>query len=497
MKIAYLPIDSRPCNLDFPRKLACLAGVNIITPPSSVLDYFTYPANLDGVKKWLLDVCSTCDALVLSVDMLTYGGLLASRSGHYDLEGCRERLNAIRRIREINPCLKIFASSVIMRTSVSTLSEESKIWWEKVNNYSRLCYKVEKEKDESDAKELVKLSSEIPAHVLDAFLNARKRNHRINMDCVHMAGQRYFDVLLLLQEDSEVCGIHKSEQDLLLRKMAALGIGDRVFMQNGTDEAGCMLTARAILENMGSKIKIGFKYLTDNRDSFVAKYEDRLFHENLMVHGRACGIELDEDLDNNEIILFIHTPKERQYDACLFDGKLPESFKDEELKMFADEISKYVKMGKKVGLLDIAYANGGDGKLIKILASAMDLKDLRAYSAWNTASNALGTILAQLMLCQSGDKNKNSAFCIERFLDDLIYQSIVRKRIEHKLKTMGVDIWNLKDKKEETERMLYKHMHEEPLLKQLFKDVIPEFTCTLPWPRIFEAGIDIVNVWGD
>lgn len=492
MRIALLPLDSRPCNLDFPCKLACLAGTDIVTPPKQILDYFIQPANLHEIRAWLLDNAPSCDVLVISVDMLVYGGLLASRAGNDDEDCCRDRLDLVREIKSINPDLRIYAFSVIMRTSISTLSEESKVWWEKVNQYSRLSYKVEKEGDADDIRMLRQLVSEIPSHVLDTFLAARRRNHGINMECVDMAGQGYFDELLLLQEDSQALGMHKNEQELLNGRIAALGLGDMVFMHNGTDEAGCMLTARSIADNLGLKAKIGFKYLSDNRRDFTAMYEDRLFHENLLAHSKACSIELDEDLEENETVLFIYTPKERQYDACLYEGALPAGYTDQELEEFADEIALYMKKAKRVGLLDIVYSNGGDERLLKVLASRVDIESLGAYSAWNTASNALGTILAQMMLCTCGDRLKNAAFNVERILDDLVYQSIVRKRMEMALKGMGCDIWNLKEKKEEAEKMLSVYMHEESVLKELFKNDVPQFTCRLPWPRIFEADIQIV-----
>lgn len=497
MKIALLPLDSRPCNLVFPVKLAGLGNADILTPPEDKLDYFVRPADYGGIKEWLLNIASTCDVLVLSLDMLLYGGLLASRTERAGLRECMDRLNIIRDLKAVNPGLKIYAFNVIMRTSISTLSEESKIWWERINLYSKLAYKVEKEKKEEDIKALNKLISEIPKDVLEAFLRVRRRNHNINLECVYMAHQKYFDELLLLQEDSAPFGIHKNEQEVLKQRIVDLRLENKVYMHNGTDEAGCMLSARAINDFMNIKTRIAFKYLTDKRSEFTAMYEDRLFHENLILHAEACGIEPNEDLENSETVLFIHTPKQEQYDACLFEGELPKCFADSEIEAFADEIVQYVNSGRRVGLLDILYANGGDGRLLKALASRIDLSgDLSAYSGWNTASNALGTVISQLMLGSRGDLYKNSMFTAERILDDYVYQSVVRRKLENALKAGGEDVWNLKMGKNGADKILYEAIHEETVMEQLFVNEMPEFVCMLPWPRIFEADIRVTKLTG-
>ncbi|MFC2420471.1 MAG: DUF4127 family protein, partial [Treponema maltophilum] len=44
MKIALLPLDSRPCNYDFPQKIAFLRGVRISVPPKNIMDFFKTPS---------------------------------------------------------------------------------------------------------------------------------------------------------------------------------------------------------------------------------------------------------------------------------------------------------------------------------------------------------------------------------------------------------------------------------------------------------------------
>jgi hypothetical protein len=181
----------------------------------------------------------------------------------------------------------------------------------------------------------------------------------------------------------------------------------------------------------------------------------------------------------------------------LYEKELPQSFTDSEIDKFSDEIAFYVNSGKRVGLLDILYANGGDGKLLVTLSSKINLsKDLFAYSGWNTASNSLGTVISQLMLSFHGNAYKNSIFTAERILDDFVYQSVVRKKVEGILKAAGEDVWNLKMGKKEVEKILYDMIHKEVVLKQLFVNEMLEFFCILPWPRTFETDIRVTRFTG-
>ena len=76
-KIVYLPLDERPCNAAFVPKLFDGGELSIVTPPR--LGSKKTPARWEDVRDFLLRACADADGLVLSMDMLLYGGLLPSR----------------------------------------------------------------------------------------------------------------------------------------------------------------------------------------------------------------------------------------------------------------------------------------------------------------------------------------------------------------------------------------------------------------------------------
>ena len=76
--IALLPLDNRPCNLQFPAQIAAIGGAQLLAPPVNRLGQFNQRADCDALRAWLDDLPEV-SALIVSIDMLAYGGLVASR----------------------------------------------------------------------------------------------------------------------------------------------------------------------------------------------------------------------------------------------------------------------------------------------------------------------------------------------------------------------------------------------------------------------------------
>ena len=79
-KIVYLPLDERPCNALFVPKLFNGENLNIVIPPK--MGFKKTPARWEDISAFLIKECADADGLVLSMDMLLYGGLIPSRL-HY------------------------------------------------------------------------------------------------------------------------------------------------------------------------------------------------------------------------------------------------------------------------------------------------------------------------------------------------------------------------------------------------------------------------------
>ena len=76
-KIVLLPLDERPCNYEFPMKLFSHDKVEIVRPKK--LGNKKTPASFETIVEFLREECKDASGLVVSMDMLLYGGLIPQR----------------------------------------------------------------------------------------------------------------------------------------------------------------------------------------------------------------------------------------------------------------------------------------------------------------------------------------------------------------------------------------------------------------------------------
>ena len=100
-KIALLPLDSRPCNIKYPYYISKIAGLELFLPPKEALGNLKEKANLKELTDWLKIVSSEVNLLILSVDMLAFGGLVHSREK--DIDDAETRLQLISGFKRNNP----------------------------------------------------------------------------------------------------------------------------------------------------------------------------------------------------------------------------------------------------------------------------------------------------------------------------------------------------------------------------------------------------------
>ena len=217
-------------------------------------------------------------------------------------------------------------------------------------------------------------------------------------------------------------------------------------------------------------------YLNGDRNMKM-RYEDRPFAENLESHLRLCGLTVESDSDD---ILFIHLPKKYQFDHKPHIYSPEYDYSPQEQDSYAGEIKAGVEEGRNCYILDAAWANGADVRFMDAVSSKISLSGLSGYSAWNTASNSIGTICAQIKA------GKRDGKLLKRsILDDLVYQALIRDEFESKL----TNKWNIEDRSS-AERILRALFQERAArIKSYLGEV--EFDVSLRWSRTFEIDVEI------
>ncbi len=481
MMIGFLPLDSRPCTYDFPVQLARQAGAEVILPPKGYISEYKQPSDTKKNIQWLKEIAPRCDYLVISAEQLIHGGLIQSRNARLTEDEQRAILIELENIKKESPDVKIYLSTVLMRTSISAINEQTRIWWEKMNEYSHLRYLALTGADSKIQAKYASLSQEIPKNVIDSYLNARQVNHEINRACISLAAKNVVDALFILQEDCAPERIHWFEQRILMEDIETYGLQDRVFLFNGTDESGSELMQKAIHPEGADAEVVWLSGQTD----FMANYEDRPFFENVAGHMRALNIR---NCPGAKKVICILPPKQKQGEASEPRIGNAVDYTAEELNSISEKISDMTEQGRNCYLLDVDFANGGNARLLEALGQTMPVSELWGYSAWNTASNSLGTLLSQL-LASPENTPSNQAFTYERMLDDGVYQSIVRPEVTKQARESGEDIFNIKNIPQTEAWLKEAFQNQRPLLNRIFGGNIPEFEAKTRWNRLFEAEI--------
>ena len=109
-RVALVPLDDRSPNLQMPVMLGAVADAEVLTPPRGVLGRDLKTGDGVAVAQWLdgLDL-STFDAVIVSTDMLAYGGLAGSRVPRVFEAEARQRLAALERLKQRRADLRIYA----------------------------------------------------------------------------------------------------------------------------------------------------------------------------------------------------------------------------------------------------------------------------------------------------------------------------------------------------------------------------------------------------
>ncbi len=455
MTIALLPLDSRPCNSSFPEELA---GENTTLLLPEIMDDYTRPAPFEASCDFLMDAGARADAFVISADHLVYGSLLASRTFQISETEAIRRADFVREVHKCFPDKPIVLFSIIMRASISALASSDLDAYQAMMDYAEAVNRAQQEGDVWSAV-AEHARARIPEDVLETYLSVRKRNHAVNLHWLDLP----FSSLLYLQEDARVYGFHRLEQQELIGRAEGR---QNVYLHNGADEGGCVALARTLLG--GRKIQAHVAWLGPD---FIALYEDRLFSENVKDTMRYVGIE--EDPDAQTVMVVAPPPDAKQQEN---DGQVPGT----DLDRMADAVNTLLEGKSRVYLLDVIGANGGSLRLMKRIRHP---ERLWGYSAWNTASNSLGTLAAQLALDALEDTG-NTAFRDARLLDDLLYQSLLRDRLNAWVRANGEDPFQLKDRKRAENRLREMYAQNMP-----YPWVTPH-QISLPWARTFEVKID-------
>lgn len=445
MKTLVIPLDSRPYNYSFLEALAKMdSDVNLTLPDKKLLGFKKKPANLDELSNFLLRNVNNMDNIVISLDMFIYGGLLPSRVHDIDIVNLKTRLDLLKDIKNKNPNIKIYASSLILRTPKYNSSEEEPDYYksqgENIFKYGYFSDKKERFKlNNQEEKEFSSISSKIDKASLNDFLLRRYKNIEVIKYAISMVEDGIFEQLTIPQDDASEFGYTAIDQSSIYQTIENCSCRERIFLHPGTDESGCTLLTKAYLDYLGKSFNIGYLWSNEDFKNVIPNYEDRPFSHSLRSHILAAGAT--HNIDNKQVdgYLAINGCGEVMQEAfevshgfCVFTNKKNKPYKNityyryRDLPSFVKEIKNHTK-NRHVVVADLSLSNGGETELVKLMDQYSCLDKISGYAAWNTTCNSLGTSIATLVFSTLGNNKKAiKDFLIERLISDWVYQTEIR-----------------------------------------------------------------------
>lgn len=491
-KIIYIPIDNRPVSLNYVVETFSFYGIELITPPETLLSTNKHPGDPDSLMNWLLKNANKSNIAVIAADSLIYGGLVPSRTHNDDMQVLLKRAQAINMIKYANKDMKIHVFSSIMRTPWKSTTLVEPPYYEQYGPmFFRLSQLLDKEDlygglDVLDATEKRNYQAIIPQEYQNDWFARRKKNLALHNFLIDSYKAGYFNSLTMGKDDNALLSQTHYEARVLSGSFDAFDHNIKILP--GVDQLGMLLLAKSVFEANLSAPKIHVIYNTGAAGQTLPSYSDQNLASSISEQMRMLGGEYTFSVKDADLVLAVNSPE---------NGSTPEA--SERINVtspttrqidFARTIGSLSMQGAKISVADVAFGNGASNGFMKAMSNYDVFDKIHAYSGWNTADNTIGYALAQGMLSTNMPKDKRTILLKTRLLDDWIYQANVRQDILNLyFRTNIYKQYALGSDTEEYTNLVGDAMGEEVSYIPYLSST--KFMVSLPWSRMFEVKIKL------
>jgi hypothetical protein len=479
MHVALVPLDDRPASLQDVQLAGTLGGIEVTAPPRYRLGRFDHEGDADLIAEWLdkLDVAKL-DAVVVSTDMLAYGGWRASRRPDASQEKSLRRIDALGRLKARNKDLSIYAFSTLLGLALADDGRKG-AWKESLQRWAVLG---------GEGAEATALAGQIPPSMLERYRATRARNLAVTKAAIDMASSGAIDFLVVGGVDPSPQGVVKADHDAVSSAIEAPALKGRAVLVSGADQIATLLLVRAARHKLGARHRVHVHVLPDVHDP-SATTVDATIATLVAVTGAPV----------------VGTPGARELTCLVFNGG-----SDREAPgRLADRAAKAIATGQHVAIADIG-APGATSTvpLIEALRAKHLFQRISGYAAGDAALAIASALTQGLLLSDAPPRAAESRanVLLHRLAVDFVYQSVVRPQaIDDYLTPHQIDPAHLDaDQVIRVEAYLLEQV--KPLVENLIGDVtepgvhpirpgplavrdVADFTLKLPWGRLDEVEI--------
>lgn len=488
--IALMPLDSRPCNTQYPALLAEAATATIALPPDNILDEFLTPADTDALWTWLEEQAETADHLIIFTNSLFCGGLIASReSGAYDQNAENlERLEALcNSFKAREDAGSITVVQVLPRLSPNQFDDALFPYYDALTDYGEAWDAADQAGEAAP-----EAADGVPAAALAEYQRLHKESATLAKSLDALTAEGLIDQLLVSQDD----GAEYCPANITFRSLADHAENTQLIY--GADELSMLLVANLSAAGLDAS-PVRIVYSDDADRSRIYPYEAASLEEMTAQKLTLGGATASDDADAT---LYIHTDSS--------DASTTLSAVSDHDGLFA--------------LADVAQTNQADPALADALLSPENASALDAYAGWNTAGNTIGTTISALRAMDtldarwddlSADARKNAVralytFRAIRLAEDICYMAQIRPDLQQQLALVDIQdhtsafadstAWQKANTQLQQTytpyntqlATLFNGAHTLRLTNHTIPVQITIFAsqATFPWPRSFEVRID-------
>jgi len=491
LSLAFVPVDNRPATAQFPQVIAQIAGVRLFEPPEPMLGNYLDPGSPAAIFAWLDALPPNVAEYVVSNDMMDYGGLVASRVptvGGAIADARLAQLSAFRTRRSL-AAFTMFGS--IMRlapTGVPAIGAAAAFpfagdVWPVVQQYANLPVPPETAHQAALAEQL--RTSLGP--ILDAYLDARRRDLDVDLRLLRIDATGGIDRVVLGQDDAGRTGLHIADLAALRDYATRAMPYGRWSIEPGTDELGMVLVAAALVREAGIVPRVRVVYSRADGGATQDPLEFAPIATTIADVVASCGgVEVAPDAAS-DVDLFVRVPNTGDADEA----------------RFVDAIARDPRHAAVADLSFLESRNMADQRrLMDELAGRGVAGDVAAFASWNTTANTVGTAVPEAFAVLAGqhfgtyDPTMHLTFTYMRYVDDVLFQKVVRPQVDRDLAAAGVTDHTYllapfgQQAADENAALL------RPLALELLAKIAPAYhaaqlAITLPWDRTFETRLDV------
>ena len=438
--ILLVPLDSRPPCREFVVNGGKIIGRTIVTPPTEYMDYYSKAGETMEMRQWLAENAGGADAVILSVDQLLSGGLLAAREAHISHADIDALATYLRTLHSAHPNVPLHAFYILPRAIPQDGIEG---WRERraLLAYARLLGRVG-EGLPVDEDEMERLRGEFPPDDLEKYLAHFDESTALASTLIDLTEEGVLTRLILGQDDGEEYSVGNLKKKELAALLAQKHIAqERAMIVHGADEIALSMLAQLSVDELrtrgGAVPRIALRYaradMADMIFPFMAVSNDVTAQEKIAMLGAA----LAEDGTSSDLTLLISAGDSG---ADTLGTRAPA----------AAAVKDMLTAGTPVALVDLSRHFHAEETLFPILIEkSVPVNALTAYAGWNTASNAIGTALAQAVLyhcaMQRAENSEESArttyanlaFLTGRIAEDEFYLKETIDRVNDTLRNAG------------------------------------------------------------